>query len=238
MNKKIIIIGAWLITTLLIIISLVNNPTSFWINGTVTLGWLLFALQLTWNQSERFYMWIKNVWFFIKNPDCLWNMQVEFNGEFDRDVYRKIDEVFSSASKDYKITTISNVRKQYKVGTLIYEVVINSEQVRLEVQDLEVSFRRSKTIIQKEIGGLLESLSKTLKEDKSNYYLTINFKEYNPYFGFFVRKLNANEVNTFNVSFKVDGERVSINQTSISLHTESLQAFRSFSEEYLALSPR
>lgn len=238
MNKKIVISVAWLFAGVLIVTSVAKNPNSFFVNGTIIMGWLLFALQLTWNQSERFYMWVKNMWFILKNPDCVWNMQVEFTGEFDENIFSRIDEVFSSQSSDYKITLLSNVRKIYKIKTLTYEVVISPNQIRLKVEDLEVSYRRSKTIIQKEIGVLLENLSKVLKEDKSDYYLTIDFKEYNPYFGFFVRRLNANEVNTFNVKFKVDDERVSINKTSIELHTESLQTFRSFSEEYLSLSPR
>ncbi|PID00805.1 hypothetical protein [Sporosarcina sp. P29] len=238
MNKKTILIAVWGASIIIAIISILKNPNSFYTNGTIIAGWLLFAVQLTWNQSERFYMKIKNMWFIAKNPDCIWNMQVEFTGEFDKDIFKEIDKIFCSKSTDYKIIQLSNARKIYKIKTLSYEVVTSPHQIRLIVEDLEVSYRRSKTIIQKEIGILLESLSRVLKEDKSDYYLTIDFKEYNPYFGFFVRRLNANEVNTFNVKFKVDGERVSINKTSIELHTESLQSFRSFSEEYLSLSPR
>lgn len=239
MNKKyIIIVVAWIITTTLIVINLAKNPNAILVNGTIILGWLLFAFQLTWNQSERFYMAIKNIWFVIKNPDCIWNMQVEFKGGFDKDIFDKINEVFSTQSKDYKITTISNARRLYKVRTLTYEVVVGSGQIRVQIQDLEVSFRRSKVIIQKEIGGLLESLSRVIKEDKCDYYLTIDFEDYNPYFGFFVRRLNANDITTFNVKFKIDDEKITINKKSIALHTESLQAFRNLSEEYLALSPR
>jgi len=237
-NKKIIITFTWLVAGVLILTSLVKNPHSLFINGTIILGWLLFALQLTWSQSERFYMWLKNMWFIIKNPDCVWNMQVEFTGNFDEDTFAGIDKVFTSQSNNYKITSLSKTRKIYKVKTLAYEVLVSHNQVRLKVEDLEVSYRRSKTIIQKEIGVMLENLSKVLKEDKSDYYLTIEFKEYNPYFGYFVRRLNANEINTFNVKFKIDDEQVTINKTSIELHTESLQTFRSISEEYLSLSPR
>lgn len=235
--KKITITVVWLIAITLIIFSLASNPNAIFVNGTIIIGWLLFALQLTWNQSEKFYMCVKNIWFQIKNPDCLWNMQVEFTGDFDEEVLNLIDQVFSR-EEEVKIIPLSNVRKLYKVKTLTYEIVVSPNQVRLQVTDLEVSFRRSKTIIQNEIGKLLESLTKALKEDKSDYYLTINFKEYNPYFGFFVRRLNANEINTFNVKLNVADERISINKTSIEFHTESLQSFRSFSEEYLSLSPR
>ena len=238
MNKKIILTVTWIIVMSLVFFSVVKNPNSFIVNGTIIVGWLLFAIQLTWNQSERFYMWFKNIWFNLKNPDCMWNMQVEFEGDFERNIFEKLDEVFSTKSENYKITPISNVRKLYKINAITYEVVVSPNQIRVQLQDLEVSFRRSKVIIQKELGGLLENLSRVLKEDKCDYYLSIEFKESNPYFGFFLRRLNAKDISAFNVKFKVDDERITINKKTIEVHTESLQSLRSFSEEYLSLSPR
>lgn len=238
MRKTIILIVVWIAALLLIGINIIINPHSLFVNGTILFGWLLFAIQITWNQSERFYMLIKKGWFMFKNPDCIWNMQVEFTGSFNYDVFAVIDKVFAEQGKEYKITNLSITRKQYKVGTIKYEVVTSSEQIRLEVEDLEVSFRRSKNIIQDEIGILLENLSRVLKEDETDYYLNINFKEYNPYFGFFVRRLNAHEINTFNVKFQINNERVSINKSSIELQTDSLNKLTKLSKEYLTLSPQ
>lgn len=238
MRKTVILSLVWIVVLVLIVINIIINPGSLFVNGTIIFGWLLFALQLTWNKSERFYMVMKNLWYTVKNPDCIWNMQVELTGYFGEDVFDKIDHVISNECSEYQIITISNIRKLYKVKTLTYEIVVGPQQIRLQVDNLEVSFRRSKIIIHKEIGYLLERLSKVLKEDKGDYYLSVDFKKYNPYFGFFVRRLNANEINTFNVKFNIDDEHVSINKKSIEIHTDSLNRLTSFSKEYLSLSPR
>ncbi|GGB51821.1 hypothetical protein GCM10011409_31740 [Lentibacillus populi] len=197
-------------------------------------------LQLTWNQSEFFYMYIKKIWFMIKNPDCVWNMHVEFNGGFDENTFTKIDEVFNDQIGDMKQIKLSNQRKLYRLGTLNFEINIDesNNKIILSLNDLEVSFRRSRKIIDQELGCLLETLSKTLKDDRSEYFFNINFKDFNPYFGFFIRRLNAKEINTFNVKFNVQNDRVTINKKSIQVYTTSLQKLNSFSKEYLTLSPR
>ncbi|WP_018705774.1 hypothetical protein [Siminovitchia fordii] len=238
MRKTVLLASVWVVAFALIIINILINPGSFFTNGTLIVGWLFFSFQLTWSQSERFYMQLKSIWFFVKNPDCIWNMQVELCGNFHYEMLGKIDSFFLSKYEEIKITKLSNCRVLYKINTLAFEIVIEENQIRFTIDDLEVSYRRSRTIIQKEIGGLLEGLSRIAKEDSSDYYLNINFKEYNPYFGFFVRRLNANEINTFNVKFNIDNEKVSINKKSIELHTDSLSKLTDLSKEYLSLSPR
>jgi len=237
--KKIIIILTWIISFVLIILNILLNPTSFFANGTILFGWLLLAVQLTWSQSEFFYMFIKRIWFYIKNPDCNWNMIVDFDGEFTEDIFNKIDQVFSNQSKNYKIITLSTSRKLYKLGSLSFEINIeNNKRIVLQMQDIEISYRRSITIVENELGVLFENLSKVIKEDKSDYYLNINFKEYNPYFGFFVRRLKSKEITTFNVKFNVESDRVTVNKDSIEVYTTSIQQLRTFSKQYLTLSPR
>jgi hypothetical protein len=238
LKKHVLLIFVWIVPFILTIIGLKINPSSFFANGTILLGWLLFAIQLSWNQSEIFYMRFKSLWFMVKNPDCIWNMNVEFNGQFDKNIFEKIDAVFSAQAGEYKIIPLSKTRKLYKIKTLTYEVVVNHGNIGLYIHDLEISYRRSKKIIEKELGKLLEDLSKTLKEDRSEYFLNINFKEYNPYFGFFIRRLNSREIHSFNVKLNINNDKVTISKDSIEFYTDSLQKLYSFSKEYLTLSPR
>lgn len=223
---------------ILLILGLVINPNAFIVNGTIVLGWLLFAFQLTWNQSEYFYMRVKSIWFIIKNPDCVWNVHVDFNGQFDYDIFEKLDSVFTSQCDQYKIVPLSNTRRLYKINTLTYEVILSPQSIQVQLNDLEISYRRSKTIMEQELGVLLEQLSKVIKEDTSEYFLNINFKEYNPYFGYFIRRLSSREINSFNVTLKLENDKVTVNKESIEIYTSSLQKLQNLSKEYLTLSPR
>lgn len=238
MKKTLFIISGWCVVIILISSVLITSSKSFFINGTVILGWLLFMLQFTWSYSEIFYMKIKRLWFFIKNPDCIWNMQVEYEGKFDENTIFKVTEVFEKQQGDFKLIVLSDIRSLYKIKSLSFEVTIEDGLVRIQLEDLEVSFRRSRKIIEDELSILLESFSKALKEDNSSYYFNVNFKEFNPYYGFFIRRLNAKKISTFNVKFNVDNNRVSINKQSIEIYTSSLQKLNQFSKEYLSLSPR
>lgn len=232
------IIFGWSAVVILISSVLIMGSESFFINGTVILGWILFMLQLTWSNSEFFYINIKKVWFHIKNPDCMWNMQVEYEGDFDGSTYNKINKVFERQQSDFKLIKLSESRALYKLNSLQFEIVNEHNLIRVQLEDIEVSFRRSRRIIDEELAGLLEDLSKVLKEDNSNYYFNVSFKEFNPYYGFFIRRLNAKEISTFNVKFNVENNKVSINKNSIEIHTSSLQKLNQFSKEYLSLSPR
>ncbi|MGM0775481.1 MAG: hypothetical protein ACQEXE_01590 [Bacillota bacterium] len=238
MKKNVILLFVWIIPLILAALGLVLNPNSFFVNGTILLGWILFAIQLSWNQSEMFYLKAKSIWFLIKNPDCIWNLNVEFTGQFDENIFSKLDNIFSSQPGDFKVIPLSNTRKIYKINTLSYEIKVNHNEISLHLYDLEISYRRSKKIIENELGKLLEELSKTLKEDRSEYFLNINFKEYNPYFGFFVRRLNSREINSFNVKLNINSDKVTISKNSIEIYTDSLQKLNTISKDYLTLSPR
>ncbi|MFD2628820.1 hypothetical protein [Oceanobacillus kapialis] len=238
MKKILFFIIGWCIVVALVIMVIVQNPNSFFVNGTIILGWLLFLLQLTWNNSEYFYIKIKRYWFFLKNPDCIWNMQIEFEGDFDENTFDKIDHLFNKQNSNLRIINLSNSRKIYRSNTLSFEVTVRKGLIQVHLEDLEVSFRRSRKIIDEEIGILLEEFSKILKEDNVNYYFNINFKEFNPYYGFFIRRLNAKNINTFNIKFNIESDKVTINKKSIEIYTKSLQKMNSFSKEYLSLSPR
>lgn len=55
---------------------------------------------------------------------------------------------------------------------------------------------------------------------------------------FFIRRLNAEDINTFNVKFNIENDRVTINKNSIEVYTTSFQQLTIFSKQYLTLSPR
>lgn len=232
------LIIVWILSISLVVISLWINPNGFFANGTIIIGWLLFALQLTWNKSEFFYLKVKSIWFIIKNPECIWNLHVEYYGEFDETVFDKLDSLFTKGIHEIKITQLSKSRKIYRVGTLSFEVVFFHDNVSVRLQDLEVSYRRSKTIIENELNSIFEGITKTLKEDNTKYFLNVNFKEFNPYFGFFIRRLNSREISTFNVKLNVDSEKVTIGKEKIEIYTNSLSKLQTLSKDYLTLSPR
>lgn len=239
-KKRLLLLLGWFLVILIVLIAVLSNSEAIFVNGTIIFGWLLFIIQLTWNQSETFYLYFKKFWFLIKNPDCVWNMMVEYDLDLDETVFDKIDHIFNQHFSKIRIITLSNIRRIYKLDTLAIEVSIdeNYNKLRLHIDNLEISFRRSREIIDNELGVLFESLSQKLKVDNSEYYFKIGFKEFNPYYGFFIRRLNAKDITTFNVKFNVENEKVTIGKKTMEIYTTSLQKLNVLSKQYLTLSPR
>lgn len=167
-------------------------------------------------------------------------MVVEYNLEIDEKIFEKIDNKFNEHFSEIKIIPLSNVRRIYKLDTIGIEVSIDeiNNQLRLHIDKLEISFRRSRKIIDNELGVLFESLSQELKVDQSEFYFKVIFKEFNPYYGFFMRRLNSKDINTFNVKLNVENEKVTIGKKTIEIYSTSLQKLNVLSKQYLTLSPR
>lgn len=237
--KNFLLWTVWLVFVL-IFASVFISPKSFLVNGTTIVGWFLLAIQITYNSSEWFYLAVKRLWFNIKNPSCIWNMQAELHGNFERDMFSNLNKKLRDIGDDsYKIITISNTRRIYKVQALNLEIVLDEKEsiLHIYVHDLQVSFRDSKEIIDKKLSRIFETIQYVAKADKGSYGLNIMFKEYNPYFGFFVRRLNDKDVQGFNIKLKVSDDRVTVSSSGIEINSNKLNKLNELSKSYLALSP-
>lgn len=232
--------AVWGIAVIVMAVYLYRAPNNFLINIPLILGWVLFLFQITWDKSERFYIWWKRLVFIIKNPESIWNMRITFKGYYERNIFNKIDNIFSSQSKKLSITSLSNTRKLYRLSSISFEVVLREDlsEIDFMIHDLEVSYRRSKQIIERELAHIFEIIQMDLKPDSGNYHLNIEFKGLNPYFGFFVRRLNISDVNGFNVTFKVESDQITVSKRGIEINTRTIQNLNTLSKDYLALSPR
>lgn len=231
---------AWIVPTALLIGVFVIYPESLFLNIAVILGWLLTAFQFTWNHSEVFYLRFKRLWFLVKNPDCIWNLSIEYSGQFDIDIFSDLDSKLYDYTNDINIRQISQTRKSYRVKTINFELYYDEhyDVLRFELSKLELSYRRSLKMMDEEMNFIIELLSRTIKEDNTEYYFDITFKDdFNPFYGFFIRRLNANDISKFNIAFNVEEDKITVNKNSIKFYTTSLQKLNSISKRYLTLSP-
>lgn len=236
--KKFVLIFFWFIFLIVLVYYVIIEKHKFWENVPLIFGWMLFVSNLTYNNSEKFYLFLQRIWFNIFNPECIWNLTISYKGNYNRDILKKIESVIFHQNQNIKITKLSNTRKLYRLSTFMFEVFINEEDgdVHFFLNDLEVSYRRSKIIIEKELSTLFEKIKLKIKPDDEYFGLNIEFKGANPYFGFFVRRLNTSNVDSFNVIFKVDNDRVFISKESIKINADSFNRLTALSKNYLTLS--
>src|SRR5690625_6647197 len=106
-------------------------------------------------------------------------MSVEFKGDFDNEIFDRIDRALLDYTDDLDVKILSDVRRHYRVKTFNFEISydVHYDVLRFKLNKLELSYRRSRNIMEQEANYLLETLSKALKEDSAEYYFNISFKE-------------------------------------------------------------
>lgn len=236
--KKIVLFIAWLATASLVGYILLN-PGRFFIDGTLVLGWLLFSVQQTINHSEKAFIYWNKIKSLITNPSCSWNMDVMFKGDFTINVFEEIEDVLKKHPKKIdKIRTISDRRKIYQLENLNVEISITDSGLNFEIQNLKVSYRDSKQVINNDISHLFEHLQNRLQTRETNFNLTVDFQGTNPYYGLYINRLNAEHINQFNIRFKLDDDRVIVSNRRIEVSTSNLTKMRNLTQDYLTFSPR
>lgn len=240
--KKILLAIMSIVVIFLIVVGIFRNPSDYIANGTIILGWLVFAIQTFWITSENFYLFFKNIWYKMKNPDCSWDLVIELNEVNNQ----PIDEIFGKIEKilvakkmnNFKIIPLSNVRKMYIFGTFTITVVIDGNNIRFGFNSFEVSYRRSSEIISQELSHIFEDIQRELNSGKTLCYLDIFFSGENPYYGVYIRKLDAKNIERFTVEFKVNNQQIIINKEKISIRTNSFIKLQEITKKYLTLSPK
>lgn len=238
MKKHFFILIVWIVFILILFGNIFYLPELFLINITTIAGWFLFAVQITINHSERMYLFIKRILFNIKNESCVWNIQAELNGNFDRTLFEKLDIEFSDIGNDsYRIIKISNVRRIYKLHTISIEIVLDTPEIlHLYVHDMRVSFRDSKDIIDKNLANIFEKVQYVAKADSGEFGMHVLFGEYNPYFSFFIKRLNAKDIHQYNIKFSVEQDRIAVSNNGIEITADSFNKLNQLSKSYLALT--
>ncbi|MGN4807854.1 hypothetical protein ACTFSP_09625 [Bacillus cereus group sp. MYBK108-2] len=245
MKRYIIIISVWLMTIGLIILNFITPPSkswvNFWTNGTIILGWILLAIQTTYNNLDIFFMFVKRMKFQIQNPDCVWNMRMYMmtnaSGNLLDELDLKLAQIYTA--DQLKIRQISMVRRDYKLGAIRFEVNYNEDKKEFifDIQDMEVSYRGSKRIFDDKLDILINDLRRVFQPYNERYHVGIEFKELNPYFGLFLKKLDSKNIDGFNVSFHMKDSQINVYKKQIEISSGNYENLKSTAKSYLALSP-
>jgi hypothetical protein len=219
-------------------------------------GWTAFIADYLYRRSDRFYLRINSIIFWITNRPTKWNLTIDFRGvELDSplEMLRSaIENGLPSAAKlwhDGEYTKILNVpgytiRMQvvpYPNGVPNPDEPAYEESVLMQLSDLELPYRSFRSKLEGEIIPLVDRAVASLNPREQQYAVKIRFQSKNPYFGFFVRRLDLPQVVSFSADVldsSVGGEaqNVSVKKEQIEIVTDSLLALQALSKKYVALS--
>jgi hypothetical protein len=217
---------------------------------TITiLGWTLFFIQYLYNKSEKIYIFGNSIRLWLTNETIKWNFNVDFSDMKNSCNIDEISELITTHTPKAIIwhkdadSLIINL-PGYSIR--IFMTLTNSveEQIKvlgIQISNLELPFRSFKARIEKEIIPLLQDLGNYVKPSNQKYVAKIGFTDTNPFFGFFIRKLELPKVVSFACDIletNVGGhpQAITIRKDKIEIVTDNLLALQSLSFRYVSLS--
>jgi len=222
---------------------------------SLVLGRLLFSLQYLYFRSQPFYLVVNRLRFWLTNEATDWNFSIDLHGSGVADPLETAVQCIQQAQQlrpevweDGQFSKILNMQGYALRLTLVPECIeeLGDEEeeqtVCLQVSNLQLPYRSYQRKLSEEVFPLLERVVKVLKPESEKYALKIGFKSPNPFFGFFVNRLEYPKVTTFQCDFfeTVAGkdEAVRVTKDRIEVVTDSLQAAKALSLRYVTFSAR
>lgn len=216
-------------------------------------SWVLLALQYLYSKSERFYVVANILRLRLTNAATEWDFTVELQ-DCDRSrslsdvwevIHHQVREAMRWHSSEHSL--IANMPGYtLRVFTAQNSLVSQdhnqmSDVTCIQVSNLQLPFRTFKDRIEHEIIPLLHHLVEMLSPATEKYAAKIGFSSTNPYFGFFVRKLDLPKVVSFTcdlIETSVGGEEqtVTVRKDQIEIVTDNILALQTLSLKYVALA--
>lgn len=218
----------------------------------VTMGWVLFILQYLYSKSEKFYILVNSIRLWFTNETTKWNFVVDYYDCTEKEPLNNIWAIVSSQIPDAKrwhqdpSTLIINMpgytlRAFTSIDPTQYIDVSTLQTVSIQLSDLELPFRTFRAKIENEAIPMIQVIAETLKPTRGKYVAKIAFSSTNPYFGFFVRRLDLPSVVSFTCDLIENGmgkqdQVVTIRKDRIEIVADNLVALQTLSSRYVRLT--
>jgi len=220
----------------------------------VSAGWILFLVQYFYSKSEGFYVFINGWRLWLTNEPTKWNFTVSLHGCSLIYPMRSVWEVISQQNRkanrwhnDEQSLIVNmpgyTLRAFVSEGAFLLDDNLERSQtlISIQISNLELPYRTFRTKIENEMVPLLRDVANALQPRTEKYAAKISFSSTNPYFGFFVRKLELPKVVSFTcdlIESSVGGHEqvITIRKDQIEIVTDDLLAMQSLSLKYVALA--
>lgn len=219
------------------------------------LGWAFLVLKIMYDRWPSFYLTTTRLWYWMTNPEVVWDMSILFHGDFAQDALDKVVEAMSSRDKDFVFKANTPFRKELWLRRTLFEITSYSDpaealglelgsetkrSIHVQMREKEVTYRTSLNCLDRFLAPMLEAIERSLSPSATTYSLSVVFQKPNPFFGLYVRRLKLAHIADFRVTFDVksggSGTNVKILKDVLQITTSSRDALMMMSRKYLCLS--
>lgn len=238
MWKYIGLLILWVIVAFLIFF-MVKDNSQFFANGTIIIGWILFALQLTYNKTSKFKHFLNHIYSkYLKQTDIIWDVSIIMSSKINEKHLDKFEiKLFETyQANQIKVHQLSSKRRDYRVGTLKFEINAYEEQTRVVFQDMDTNYRRTKEFLETNIDELLGVLRLVVKPDREQINVRLSMPKHNPYLSKYIDK-NRDMIDYIRIDIKENNTKFSIRKDSIDISSENYNEIKSDIKKLLYFKP-
>lgn len=225
------------ILTILFILNLFFASSSLLTNLMTIAAFASLFLKLAVERVAWLNLQFKKIQFwFNRNSDVIWSMEVRNNGEFYENTLEVVYQQMKQYCKD--LTTLKSTPriKIVRANTLVLELMLTNDSLTISAIDNQMSYYRAKKIFEDELSDLLEGIISKVGYKTVDCFIKIKFQDGNPFFGLFVKEVNNSDLINFDISFKCGSNKVFVDKESITFYSNSINNASKQVKEYLSLS--
>jgi len=189
----------------------------------------------------------------LTNESTTWTLTINFGYKNQTDIIENLSKIVKkykpqgriwNKSNDQLIFDLDGYSLRFFLASIPDFAQDDDSVVRtlcVQVSNLIIPYRIFKNKINNEIIPIIQSITEFIKPSAEKYEAKIKFSKINPYFGYFVRKLDFPNVVTFTcdiLEYSVGGQEqnITIHKEHLEIVTNNLHALDILSQKYVNLS--
>jgi hypothetical protein len=214
------------------------QPTGTVIFVAASAGYVFTGLKYLYDNNETVYLTVQRWRCVMLGLDTTWNFiaRITTRGPFDIEPFRR--KFMALQGPNNKIITQTDGSISITFADTSFVIFpVGDEELDIHVNNINVSYRRSDSVLDERIGPLIEMLQRELLVDKASFFLDVKFSDINPFLGGYLRRIAEKDLKGFNVSFVFHADEVTVTKDNVKVKANSFSELVSVSRRVLALSP-
>jgi hypothetical protein len=201
-------------------------------------GWALLVTRILYEKWDKFYMILQKIKYKFCGLDTLWSLKVNYEIENNQDIIQTIRKTLLNCGlNDLKINQPFEKVLEMKSNGITWEFIDNDGILEIHIFDINVTYNKADRMISKIISPCFQNIERVLNIRKKHYFLSVSFED-NPFIGLYMNKISGKDLINFDITFKLEDQRVEVHKDKIIIHTDSITDLVEISRNILVISPQ
>lgn len=227
-----------------------------------TVSLIVSAAIFFYNEINFIFVLFNKIKISCKNPTVFWTATSTIYSD-NEELFKERNSTFISNLREKG--EIQNINIDQNDQNLFKITITNKREMNIFIvrqyintydDDYKITFKYSSNMSYKEskdeydyflklVNIYSYSLSKKEKVEEytdqgliPSYTLTVEFKDYNPYYSVLMKNINSEKIKSFRLNFSVNGADIKIIDNKLTVTSKEEEKIRKISNDYIAISSK